>query len=301
MAISLNFKAPCVELKTFNNLWFQLSDVNCNLKCKHCFIGCQPTTKVKSFLTMDKIKTSLADTEGQKLNYIYLTGGETLLHPDVNSIIRLCLKKSNVTIFSNGLLINDKKARFLKQLEQEQSNDNELVFRISLDHYNEQKNDENRGKGSYKKAVTAIQNLVNYGFNPVINCVNLHDENIAELNEGFLKILTSCGLEPSDINVNIVPVLKLGEYAKNNGGYKDDEFVTASTFIDESICRFDCAHSRVVTSRGIYCCPALVNDPRGKVGNSLKEASTKIFLETSACSTCNAHNKPLFNNDWAIK
>ncbi|MEI7473963.1 MAG: radical SAM protein [bacterium] len=301
MVTQLSFKAPCVELKMFNNLWFQLSDVNCNLKCKHCYLGCQPTTKIKSFLGMEKIKNSLADIEGNKLDYIYLTGGEPLLHPDINSIIRLCLKKANVTILSNGILINDKKARFLRQIEQEHNNEHELVFKISLDHYNEQKNDDIRGKGSFKKAVAAIQHLINYGFNPIINCVNLWNEDVEELKEGFLSILNKCGLEPAEFNVNIIPALKVGEYAKNNEGYKDEEFVTEKTLADQSTCRFDCAYSRVVTAKGVYSCPALVNDPRGKVGNTLKDSATKTFLETSACFTCNLHNKPMFNNEWALK
>lgn len=301
MVAQLSFNAPCVDLKNLNNLWFQLSEVNCNLKCKHCFLSCQANTKTRSFLGMDKIKQAMADSEDLKIEYIYLTGGEPLLHPDVNSIIRLCLKRANVTIFSNGILINDKKARFLRQIEQEQNNEHELVFKISLDHFEEQKNDEIRGKGSYKKAVSALENLVNYGFNPIITCTNIWDEDIDVLNNGFINILKKIGLDASDINVNINPVIKVGEFENNNEGYKEEEFVTASTLVKKEECRFDCASSRVVTNKGIYSCPALVNDPRGKVGNSLKDSSDKVFLETSVCYTCNLHNKPLFNNDWAVK
>ena len=106
--------APMVELNSFDNLFIELTNQNCNLKCKHCYIDFDPYKKIKDFIPTEQIKQAIKDLDDYKIKMIYLTGGEPLLHPDFNTILRFCLKYKPVTIFSNGININDKKARFLK-------------------------------------------------------------------------------------------------------------------------------------------------------------------------------------------
>lgn len=297
MQTQLNFKAPSVQLRNLNNLWFQLSNVSCNLKCKHCYLSCMPTSKNR-FLPLDKIKNALEDSKKLKIQEIYLTGGEPLLHPDINNIIRMGLKHANVTIVSNGTQINDKKAKFLRQIEMD--NDNEIIFRISIDHYLEEKNDEIRGKGIFKKAFTGVENLIRHGFNPIISAVNMWDEDEASFKEGFFALFRKINFEPDDINVKVIPPLKMGEYAKNYADYDDEhEIVTSEGIQEADTNRFDCATTRVITEKGVWSCPALVNDLRGKVGSTLLDSADKFFLETSACYTCQKHNKGIFNNNWA--
>lgn len=60
-----------------------------------------------------------------------------MTHPDFNAILRACLKRSNVCIFTNGTFINEKKVRFLKRVEEESSY--EIIFKLSIDHYDEVK------------------------------------------------------------------------------------------------------------------------------------------------------------------
>ena len=146
MTTTLSFQAPFVEMKKLNNLWFNITGFNCNLKCRHCFLSCSPTNKSRKFLTLDKIKLVLNEISKENLEEIYLFGGEPLLHREINNIIRLCIKYTNVNIVTNATLINDKKARFLRQIEQD--SEYEIIFRVGLDHYQENKNDEIRGKGN---------------------------------------------------------------------------------------------------------------------------------------------------------
>ena len=112
------FTAPMVELETFDNLFIELTNQNCNLKCKHCYINFEPYKKIKDFISVDVIKQAIIDLKDYDVKMIYLTGGEPLLHPDFNTILRFCLKHKPVTIFSNGININDKKAdRNLKSFD----------------------------------------------------------------------------------------------------------------------------------------------------------------------------------------
>ena len=87
--------------------------------------------KTEDYIDIDIIKQALNDTMSDNIKCIYLSGAEPMTHPDFNSILRLCLKRSNVCVFTNGSFINEKKARFLKKVEEESSN--EIIFKISID------------------------------------------------------------------------------------------------------------------------------------------------------------------------
>lgn len=296
MATQLKFQAPSTELKKLNKLWFLLTGFTCNLNCRHCYLSCNQTNKSRNFLNTDKIKTTLEEAKKYQIDEIYLFGGEPLLHRDINNIIRQCLRHANVTILTNGTLINDKKARFLRQVEQDY--DYELIFRVSLDHYIEALNDEIRGRGSFRKIMSGLGNLVNQGFNPIVSAVNTRNEDEEKLKEGFLKLLSKLDFQPTDINVKIIPLIKNGEYGKNYSSYEEDEIVTEENIKNCDTSRFDCANSRVVADDGIYACPALVNDPRGRTGKTLSDSSNRFYLEPQACYSCRTANKNMFTNNW---
>ncbi len=296
MITQLSFKAPSVKLNRLENLWFQLSNSTCNLSCKHCYLSCNANEKNKQFLGLDKVKKALEDAKEHEIQEIYLNGGEPLQHPDINTIIRLCLNKFNVTLITNGILINEKKARFLRQIDQEREND--LLFRVSIDHYDEEKNDSIRGRGVYKKAVNAIQNLYRYGFVPIISVVNLWEESDAELKQGFIRLFSSLDMEFDESDIKVIPPIKLGEYAKNFEIYNDNEIVSSEDLAMCDMKKFDCYNSRVITAQGVYVCPLLINDPRGKIGNNLKDFSKEFYLELGSCYTCTQHKDNLLNNSY---
>ena len=85
-------QAPVVQTEELNNLFFELTNKNCNLKCTHCYIERNPYKKEKDFLPLEKIKQTLLSIKRDKIRSLYLTGGEPMMHPDFNSILRMCLK-----------------------------------------------------------------------------------------------------------------------------------------------------------------------------------------------------------------
>ena len=111
------FQPQICNLKSLNNLFIELTAKNCNRRCKHCYIDFPLNKNVKDFIAIEKIKQALIDTNDENLECIYLTGAEPMTHPEFNNILRLCLKRTNVCIITNGTYINEKKARFLKKVE----------------------------------------------------------------------------------------------------------------------------------------------------------------------------------------
>lgn len=271
------FSAAVVELKDLSNLFIELTAKNCNQRCKHCYLDFPISKNIKDFISIDKIKAAMEDTKFDNVGIIYLTGAEPMTHPEFNNILRLCLKRASVCICTNASLINEKKARFLKKVEEESSN--EIIFKLSIDHYNEIKNDDVRGRGAYRQTLNAVRCLIRYNFNPIFSVVNYYHEDKKTLIFEFNKIFKKLGFETTDFNFQI------GEYY--------DKYKPSVDNFDIECGDFDCASGRILTEKGVYVCPFLANDHRGRMGNDFKDFSKKMYLETDFCLTC-AKNKNKF-------
>ena len=231
-------KAPCVSLSKLEELYIEMTAQNCNLSCKYCYIDFKDK-KVKDYIPIEKVKQNLSMLNKEQLNYIHLTGAEPMLHPDFNHILRLCLKYSSVVIHTNALNINDKKARFLRKVEEENNLGNEIIFMISIDHYIEKEN--------------------------------------------FRQLCSSFDFETSDINFKIVPLL-------------DKNLIREiSPDTDFERLNIECTNSRTLTINGVFLCPLLSTDNRGKCGSDMNDYSKKGYIETSFCSQCIAHNNYMFS------
>jgi len=271
------FKAPVCQMKAFNNLFIELTAKNCNMRCKHCFIDFPMIKNVKDFININVIKENLAFLKDGMLNCIYLTGAEPMTHPDFNAILRLCLKYSNVCILTNGSFINEKKARFLKNVEEESNN--EIIFQLSLAHYDELKNDEVKMRGAYRQTMTAIRALVKYGFSPIVSIINCYNEDKKFLVE---KIIELCNKVDYDILLNHIKI----------NGYIEVQSDDEPKY--EKWNSLDCEFGRVLTVNGIYVCPFLANDHRGRCGSNLADFSQKMLLETGFCEKCTKNPEMYF-------
>ena len=137
----------------------------CNLKCIYCY-GFYFTRKIEDFPT--KFWLNLIDelsSMGTKL--IHLEGGEPLLRDDIGLLIDHVKSKNMICrLNSNGLLV-PKKIREIRNLDS---------LCISLDG-DEESNDKNRGKGTYKKIIEAIKAAKQHGL-PVLTSTVLTANNI---------------------------------------------------------------------------------------------------------------------------
>lgn len=278
------FRTPTCSLKELNNLFIELTEKNCNQRCKHCYINFPLNKNIKDFIPADIVKQAITDTKNENLECIYLTGAEPMTHPDFNSILRMCLKRCNVCIFTNGTFINEKKVRFLKRVEDESSY--EIIFKLSIDHYEEVKNDDIRGRGSYRQTLHAIKSLVKYGFNPILSITNYYKEDKNVLINEFKALCLKAGFEASDNNFTI------NEYYDKT---------TKATDIEEwSWDSLDCEYGRILTAKGVYSCPFLANDHRGRCGSDFKDYSKHNSLETSYCSICMKNKERLFGINYNL-
>ena len=278
------FQTPVCQLIELNNLFIELTEKNCNQHCRHCYIDFPLSKSVKDFISFDAVKEALADTKKEHIECIYLTGAEPMTHPDFNAILRACLKRSNVCIFTNGTFINEKKVRFLKRVEEESSY--EIIFKLSIDHYDEVKNDDIRGRGAYRQTVHAVKSLVKYGFNPILCITNYYNEDKNVLINEFKKVCLKAGFEAQDNNFTI--------------NLYHDKTKQSEDFPELSWDSLDCEYGRILTAKGIYSCPFLANDHRGRCGSDFKDYAKHNTLETSFCTTCIRNKERLFGIDYKL-
>lgn len=275
-------KAECVNLRELNHLFIDLEYKKSQTKSFNVYRSRSFNQKNKKYLQLEEIKEALSKVDKSKLKYIYLTGKNSMAHPEFNHILRLCLTYSSVTIFSDGSCINDKKSRFLKRVEDEGMN--EIIFKIEINHYDEKTNDEISGRGSFRTAVHAVTSLNKYGFNPIL-VIKADASKFSELKEGFIELGKKFKFETEDINFAFVPQCT-----------EIDEETPVSV---QTAAEYDCMTSRVLTKSGVYNCLSLINDYRGRSGAALTDYSKKCYLETEKCTRCRMFSKRVYTNEWA--
>ena len=198
-----------------------------------------------------------------------------MTHPDFNTILRMCLKRCNVCICTNGSFLNEKKVRFLHKVESE--GDNQIFCRLSLAHYDEVMSDKVRYRGNYRQVISALKTLSGYNFTSVLSVQNFYKLEREEIITNFNRIFKENDIINTDIQINV--------------SYSPEEDVCSSEKSEKT----DCMHGRVLSQNGVYVCPFLANDYRGRVGSSFDNYSKMISAETSFCTTCSLNDGFIFS------
>lgn len=123
----------------------------CNLRCKMC----QIPLACNEEMTTEELKKLISDAFGLYPNSIIFSGGEPLVRGDIFELIAFVNQhKINTCLTSNGTLIDEETAKSL-------ASSHVGVVNISVEGP-EEIHDYLRGKGNFKKAINALQNLSRY-------------------------------------------------------------------------------------------------------------------------------------------
>jgi sulfatase maturation enzyme AslB (radical SAM superfamily) len=266
-----------------DHLWFQVTGTLCNLACSHCFNSSGPGLRTFDFLSRETIQSELRQAVQLGVREVFFTGGEPFLHKQLMEFLALTLEYAPTTVLTNGTLIPDDLARRLAEIEK--ASRYSLEIRISLDGYTEEMNDRIRGEGVFSKVLAATARLNCYGLLPLVTIVRTWPEN-EELSAiaGFMQALKQAGY--SRPRIKVLPPLPLGrELTRIKDGHHE------IILTEEMLRGFDrdllmCSNSRIVTDRGVWVCPLLVEEPDARLGNSLKDSVADYELRHRACHTC---------------
>src|SRR5687767_44483 len=279
--------APVLAPGHLDALWFQVTGTLCNLRCAHCFLSCAPENDAFGHLSIDEIRTRLEESVSLGVREYYFTGGEPFLHPRIVEILSLALSYGPTTVLTNGTLL---RPRHVEPLAAAAAASRwSLEFRLSLDGFDADSNDPLRGAGSFERALGGLELLLRHGFLPIVTIVRTWGpEAEPAIYERFVAELAARGCTRPRIKT--MPVLRIGCEAERTGGYREYERVTNEMLEEYDLDQLVCAHSRVVTDRGIWVCPILMEAPDGDLGDDLGQAARAPYaLAHGACHTCWMH------------
>ncbi len=279
----LDSPSPLVPLAHLDNLWFQVGGTVCNLECRHCFISCSPHNHSFGFLNLETVRRYLDESVRLGVKEYYFTGGEPFLNRDMVPVLEMTLQYGPATVLTNGTVFNEE---WLERLSRaEAGSPYSLEFRVSIDGFTPEENDPIRGPGTFERAMQGVRKLLAHDFLPIITVTRTReDENDSTLFEGFVRLLKANGYDRP--RVKILPILRIGAEAERLRGYRDEERVTPEMMEGFDEGQLVCNHSRMVTDRGIYVCPILIDAPEARLGNTLAEALGSYPLRHHACYTC---------------
>jgi molybdenum cofactor biosynthesis enzyme MoaA len=274
---------PLVALRGLDELWFQVTGTLCNLACTHCFIRCSPTNHTFGFLTLEQVETALAESVRWGVKEYYFTGGEPFLHRDLVAMLIRTLDYGPVSVLTNATVLQPQWLEALRHAAE--ASLYSLEFRVSIDGPTPAANDPVRGVGTFDRALRGVRLLVEQGFLPIITMTRLWDlaDEPRVLRE-FQRVLAEQGVTRPRLKV--LPKLQLGAEAERSHGYAPHDRVTASMLAGYDTSQLLCSHSRVMTDRGVYVCPILLDTSDAKLGDTLAEANTPFDLQHGACLTC---------------
>jgi sulfatase maturation enzyme AslB (radical SAM superfamily) len=275
--------APAVPLAHLDDLWFQVGGTLCNLTCRHCFISCSPHNRSFGFLDLATVRRHLDESVALGVKEYYFTGGEPFLNPDMTDILELTLRYGPATVLTNGTVFKDEWLGRLARAEAESPYS--LEFRVSIDGFTAADNDPVRGDGTFDRALLGVRQLLAHGFLPIITATRTRDDqDDLELVEGFLALLRASGYDRP--RLKLLPTLRIGAEANRQRGYRDEERVTPEMMEGFDRGTLLCDHSRIVTDRGVYVCPILIEAPDARLGATLAESLGEYPLRHRACYTC---------------
>ncbi|HEY6065645.1 MAG TPA: radical SAM protein [Thermoanaerobaculia bacterium] len=277
---------PSAPLVALDTLWFQVAGTLCNIACTHCFISSSPTNRSHGMLSQADVRRRLVEAEALGVREYYFTGGEPFLNPEIFPILEETLVRGPVTVLTNGLLLNRDRCRRLKSLFEE--SEYSLDLRVSIDGYTAEANDPIRGSGTFDRILLGIRNLAEAGLNPVVTVTEAcADAATADGRSRFLDWMREVGLTRPRLKV--LSLFRIGAEETRLRAYESWETLRDRELTAGEAEALQCSSCRMVTARGVYVCPILIDEPAAKMGESLADTLRPFGLKFSSCFTCHEY------------
>lgn len=164
---------------------------DCNMRCPHCFVSAGLVEKQE--LKVDEILKAIETIE--KINGptdIVVSGGEPLIHPGIMQLLK-GLKGHNVSLFTNGTLINEDNYRTIADCCQE--------VQISFEGVTQTVYEGIRGRGNYNKALHAIELLKTTGIQITL-AITILPSTVEDIREHLISFVNSFEYDKLEIRLN---------------------------------------------------------------------------------------------------
>ena len=276
-------ETPHVPLLALDTLWLQVAGTLCNIECTHCFFSCSPRNHAHEMMSLAEVEPWLAEARELGVREYYFTGGEPFMNREMLAILAATLRQGPATVLTNGMLLRPETCAKLRELFD--ASEYSLDLRVSLDGFDAESHDAIRGNGVWDRVMIGLRNLANAGLNPVIT-VTTAAEGI-EAAEGrlrFLQMIRDWGFDKPRLKV--LPLFRIGAEEQRTRAYEDWERIDAEVMMPRDAEVLQCSSCRMVTSKGVYVCPILIEEREARMGETLRDTLRPFPLKYGACHTC---------------
>ncbi|MBU2885842.1 radical SAM protein [Gilvimarinus agarilyticus] len=171
----------------------------CNAKCGFCDIWERPSP----YVTIEQVETNLRSLKKLGVKVIDFTGGEPLLHRDIDHFFAFAKKLGFITTLTTNGLLYPKHAEGLKGKVD--------MLHFSLDTAHKEKHDTMRGVACYDHVMESIKIAKSLGERPDI-LMTVFEDNIGEIE----KLYTDVCL-PNDLILILNPSFEYNEVETGSG------------------------------------------------------------------------------------
>lgn len=269
---------PVQPFRGLDTLWVQVSGTVCNLACTHCLVTAGPGETRHGLMSRAEVAARVREALALGVNAVYFTGGEPFVNPEFEAIVEDTLAHAPVTVLTNGTLFTTRRVAWLAELSARSRHSLEL--RVSLDGADAATHEARRGPDSWSRTMAGLRALEAAGLLPIVTFTTPPGEDEAAFAARCRAALAAEGLRAG--RLKLLPLFALGREAPN------DEPVTLAGLPPEAFDpeRLQCGACRAVTTRGVFVCPLLVDEPGGRLADSLAAAAVPFPLAHPACATC---------------
>jgi uncharacterized radical SAM superfamily Fe-S cluster-containing enzyme len=162
-----------------SRLWLY-TNFDCNLHCDYCCVRSSPKAPRRE-LGLARIQRIASEAAALGVGEFFLTGGEPFLLPDIAQIVAACTSVAPTTVLTNGVLLAGRRFDALRSVRIDQ-----LTLQISLDSPTPEIHDLHRGKGTWERALKAIELARAEGFRVRLAATVSTDEQAEEF-QRFLE------------------------------------------------------------------------------------------------------------------
>jgi len=276
-----------VDFDGFKTLWFNTGTL-CNIACSNCYIESSPRNDRLVYLSFADVVEFLNELENLsgKTCEIGFTGGEPFLNPDFLKMLEECLRRNlSIMVLTNAMRPLQNKIKGLLQLK-ESFGAEKIVFRVSIDHYDKDVHEVERGVGTWDPMIKGLKWLRDNKYTINVAGRSLSQESDNECREGYKTLFEDLDLQVDAHNPSELVIFPEMDITVDVPEITTSCWEILSVRPETQMC----ASSRMVVKRKgqerptVVSCTLLPYEEEFELGKTLSEASTKIYLNHQHCS-----------------
>ena len=276
-----------VEFNGFKTLWFNTGTL-CNIACSNCYIESSPKNDRLVYLSLADVVEFLDELEklSGKTCEIGFTGGEPFLNPDFLKMLEECQRRDlSIMVLTNAMKPLQNKIDGLLNLKKVFGT-KKIVFRVSIDHYNKDLHEVERGVGTWDPMIKGLKWLSDNKYTINVAGRSLSQESDNECREGYKALFNELGLRLDAYNPSELVIFPEMDITVDVPEITTNCWEILSVRPETQMC----ASSRMVVKRKgqkrpiVVSCTLLPYEREFELGKTLSEASKKIYLNHQHCS-----------------